>query len=132
MRAISRRIASSALDLDRALALAGERADVALEQLGLVQDHRERVVDLVREADRDLAERRELVLVQDLAQVLREADRAVLDAPRSSSRIAPEIATGMCSPAFETKRGAEGLDDARRRLGARIASITRFASARSG
>ena len=78
MRAISRRIGVEPLDLDRARRARRRAADVALEQLRLVQDHRERVVDLVREADRHLAERRELVLVQDLAQVLGEADRAVL------------------------------------------------------
>ncbi len=65
------------LQLDRALGLAGDALDVALEQLGLIQDHGERIVDLVGDADRHLAERRELVLAQDLAQVLGEADGAV-------------------------------------------------------
>jgi hypothetical protein len=70
-----------ALCFDGAVAVAGEGFDLALEQVHLVEDHGERVVDLVGEADGHLAQRRELVLAQDAAQVLGEADRAVLLAP---------------------------------------------------
>jgi len=67
-----------ALGLDRAVPLPSQTEDVLLEEIELVHDHGERIVDLVREPDRHLAQRRQLVLAQDLAQVLGEADRAVL------------------------------------------------------
>src|SRR5207253_9795794 len=44
----------------------------------VVDDHLERVVDLVGEPDRHLAECGELIVATDLAQVLREADGAEL------------------------------------------------------
>jgi hypothetical protein len=68
------------LELDTGIPLARERVDVPFQQLGLVEHHGQRIVDLVGEAHGDLAQRRELVLVQDLTQVLREPDGAVLAA----------------------------------------------------
>ena len=64
--------------LHRAVALSGEPLDLVLQKLDLVQDHGQRIVDLVGEADGHLAQGGQLVLAQDLAQVLGEADRAVL------------------------------------------------------
>ena len=59
-----------------------DACDVLLEQVQVVDDDLERVVDLVRQADRDLAERGQPVVPADLAQVLGEADRAQLLARR--------------------------------------------------
>ena len=67
-----------ALGLHARVPLADDPLDVAFEQLGLVQDHGQRIVDLVAEPDRHLAQRRQLLPFQDLADVLGESDRAVL------------------------------------------------------
>ena len=80
MRATSRRIASRRSFSTEQSHSPASRSDLALEQRRLVHDHGERIVDLVGETDRDLAQGRELVLAADLAQVLRIADRAVFDA----------------------------------------------------
>ena len=74
MRRISARTLPDAVELAGVAALlevAGHERDLAL-------DHGERVVDLVREADRHFAEHRELVASLQLGHVLREADRALL------------------------------------------------------
>src|SRR5881397_577206 len=66
------------LALDDEVRVRGHLGDVPLEQVQVVDDDLEGVVDLVREADRDLAEERQLVVAADLTQVLGEADRAGL------------------------------------------------------
>ena len=64
-------------DLDRAFGLFFEPVDLPLEQIQQVENDREWIVDLVGEADRHLAECRELVLPKDFPQILRIADRPV-------------------------------------------------------
>ena len=49
---------------------------VALEQLDVVDEHLEGVVDLVREPDREFAERQQSVVLTQHANVLEEADAA--------------------------------------------------------
>jgi hypothetical protein len=71
-----------ALALDHEVVVGGDLGDVRFEEVQVVDDHLEGVVDLVRDADRHLAEGGELVLAADLAQVLGEADRAELAAGR--------------------------------------------------
>ena len=112
MRPTSRRIASRRSHSIEVVALARERDHLALEQLDLVDDHRERIVDLVREPDRDLAERRELILAQDLAQILGEADRAVLLAALVVEQ-RPGDRDGDALARLREELGLEGLDDAR-------------------
>src|SRR5205823_10958670 len=67
-----------AFALDDEVRVRGDLGDVPLEQVQVVDDDLEGVVDLVGEADRDLAEQRELVVTTNIAQVLGEADRADL------------------------------------------------------
>ena len=67
-----------AFALDGAVTLSRQHLDLALQQLCLIEDHRQGIVDLVGESDRHLAQGRKLVLAQDLAQILRESDRPIL------------------------------------------------------
>jgi hypothetical protein len=64
----------------------------------------------VREADRHLTERGELLLVQELAQVLGEADGAVLLAVLVDQNGAGDRDRNLLA-GLGQERGAEGLDD---------------------
>ena len=82
-----------ALALDDEILVRADARDVLLDQVEIVDDHLERVVDLVRHPDGDLAERGEAVVTADRAEVLGESDRPQLlagigldDGPRDGDR----------------------------------------------
>src|SRR6185369_574812 len=75
--AVHRRLGRvEALALDDEVLVGADAFDVASEEVEIVDEDLEWVVDLVREPDGDLGERHRAVVPADLAEVLREADRA--------------------------------------------------------
>ena len=99
-----------ALGLHGAVALPREARHFALQQIHLVEDHRQGVVDLMGEAHGHLAQGRELILAQDLTQVLGEADRAVLLALLVAQDRSGD-GDGDALAGLGEEGGLEGLDD---------------------
>ena len=124
-----------ALALDDEVLVRADARDVLLDEVQVVDDDLERVVDLVRDADGDLAERRPA----DRGGGSRAGpwrSRSSRARRRSSVWMTePEMATGRIAPLFGRRtwsRSCAPCPVHRRRSPSRMAVITLRASARSG